>query len=108
MSDPPERPGGRRAISVDVSAWALVEPDRMLSGATLELGVDGALVQLAHLSPSAFELNVRIDLPGRPLHVSANIVERGPPDLVVISFDMLDSYERARLGEFLRTAGEDR
>ena len=51
------------------------------------------------------ELNVRIDLPGRPLHVSAKIVERGPPDLAVVSFDRIDSYERARLGEFLRTAG---
>lgn len=104
MSDPPERRDERRAISLDVSAWALVQPKRMLSGTTVELGVDGALLQLEHLSPSAFELNVRIDLPGRPLHVSANIVERGPPDLVVVSFDRLDSYERARLGEFLRTA----
>jgi hypothetical protein len=104
MSDSPEGRDGRRAISVDVSAWALVEPERMLAGTTVELGVDGALVQLAHLSPSAFELNVRIDLPGRPLHVTATIVERGPPDLVVVSFDTLDSYERARLGEFIRTA----
>jgi hypothetical protein len=105
MSDPRARRDERRAISLDVSAWALVEPERMLSGTTVELGVDGALVQLAHLSPSAFELNMRIDLPGRPLHVSAKVVERGPPDLVVVSFDRIDSYERARLGEFLRTAG---
>lgn len=105
MSDPPERRDERRAISLDVSAWALVEPERVFSGTTVELGVDGALVRLARLSPSAIELNVRIDLPGRPLHVSANIVERRPPDLVVVSFDGVDSYERARLGEFIRTAG---
>ena len=104
MSDPPERGDERRAISLNVSAWALVQPERMLTGTTVELGVDGALVRLAHLSPSAIELNVRIDLPGRPLHVSANIRERRPPDLVDVSFDRLDSYERARLGEFLRTA----
>ena len=104
MSDPPERRDGRRAISLDVSGWALVQPDRALSGTTVELGVDDAVLRLVHLSPSAMEVNVRIDLPGRPLHVSANIVERRPPDLVVVSFDRLDSYERARLGEFLRTA----
>ena len=63
------------------------------------------LPERPHLSPSAFELNMRIDLPGRPLHVTATIVERGPPDLVVVSFDKVDSYERARLGEFIRTAG---
>ena len=89
---------------MDISAWALVEPERALSGTTVELGVDDAVLRLAHLSPSAAEVNVRIDLPGRPLHVSANIVERRPPDLVVISINRLDSYERARLGEFLRTA----
>jgi PilZ domain len=104
VPDPSERADEQRPISLDVSAWALVQPERMLSGTTLELGVDGALVRLEHLSPSATELNVRIDLPGRPLHASANIVERRPPDLVVISFDRLDSYERARLGEFIRTA----
>jgi len=104
MSDPLEHRDGRRAISLDVSAWALVQPERVFSGTTVELGVDGALVRLAHLSPSAYELNLRIDLPGRPLHVSAKVVDRGPPDLVVVSFDRVDAYERARLGEFIRTA----
>jgi hypothetical protein len=105
MSEPPERRDERRPISLDVSAWSLVQPTRLLTGTTVQLDGDGALLRLTGLTESAVQLDLRISLPERALHVSTNIVERRPPDLVVVSFDWVDSYERARLGEFLRTAG---
>jgi hypothetical protein len=105
MSEPQERRDERRAISLDFSAWPLTQPTRLLTGTTVELGGDGALLRVTGLEESAVQLDLRISLPERALHVSTNIVERRPPDLVVVSFDWVDSYERARLGEFLRTAG---
>jgi hypothetical protein len=105
MSEPPERRDERRAISLDISAWPLTQPTRLLTGTTVELGGDSALLLLTGLTESAEQVDLRIALPERALHVSTTVVERRPPDLVVVSFDWTDSYEQARLGEFLRTAG---
>jgi hypothetical protein len=97
----------RRALQLDVSAWSIVQPTRLLSGATVELGGDGALLRLPGLAPEAVQLDLRIALPERALHGSVKILRRQPPDLVEVSFETIDAYERARLIAFVRTAAVD-
>jgi hypothetical protein len=94
----------RRQISLDVVAWSLVEPTRLHNGTTVELGADSAVLELAGVSEAATRLELRVALPDAALLTTATIVARRPPDLVVVSLDELDSYDRARLSEFIRSA----
>src|SRR6185369_4774199 len=93
--------GERRRIALDVTAWSLIDPARLHHGATVELGADGAVLELAGLSVAATLLDLRIALPERALLTTATIVARRRADLVEVSFSLLDSYERARLSAFL-------
>ena len=87
-----------------MTAWSLEQANRLLEGTTLEIGVDGALLRLSGVGPAEVHLDVRLALPDRGLFTPATIVRRDPPDLVEVSFDWLDSYERGRLRAFVRNA----
>ena len=41
----------RRAVALDVIAWPLVQPSRLLTGRTIDLGAGGALL----LSPGSLK-----------------------------------------------------
>jgi hypothetical protein len=98
-----EHDDARRPISLDVSAWTLVQPTRPILGTAIELGGNGALIQFDGLPKTAGRIELRIALPERGLFVSATVVARLPPDLFEVSFQ-LNPYQRERVIRFLRTA----
>jgi PilZ domain len=93
----------RRAVALDVIAWSLVQPTRLLTGRTIDLGAGGALLALAGLDEAAVRLDLRIALPSGTLRVSANVLEQRRPDVVAVAFHPLDSADEARVNEFLET-----
>jgi len=95
----------RCAIAVEVSAWSLVQPTRLLSGTTVDLSGGGAVLRLPGLAESAVRLTLRLDLTDRLLTTLADVVRRQPPDLVAVVFHDIDSSERACLLEFLERSG---
>lgn len=99
--DPERRRHERRQLSVDVSAWTLVQPTQLLGGRTVDLGIGGASLRLPGLAPGAVRLELRFALPDRPLVVQAAVVHRRPPDLVGVVFDLLDPTVVERLSGFV-------
>ena len=91
----------RAPIEVEVWAWTESDPSRLLMGATVELGDNGALLRLPKLCEDATRLTLRITLPDRPILTEAAIVSRSRPSLVTVRFVGLASYERFRLLDFL-------
>ena len=101
---PEESPTERRRLRLDVTAWSLEQANRLMEGTTIELGRDGALLRLPGVGPTDVHLDVRLALPERGLFTPATVVRRDAPDLVEVSFDWLDAYERGRLRAFVRNA----
>jgi hypothetical protein len=101
---PEEDPTARRPLQLDVTAWSLEQANRLIEGTTVELGDEGALLRLPGVGPTDVRLDVRLALPDRGLFTPATIVRRDDPDLVEISFDWADTYERGRLRAFVRNA----
>jgi hypothetical protein len=101
---PEEDATERRRLRLDVTAWSLEQAKRLMEGTTVELGRDGALLQLPGVGPTDVHLDVRLALPDRGLFTPATVVRRDAPDLVEVSFDWLDAYERGRLRAFVRNA----
>ena len=91
----------RAPIEVEVWAWTESEPTRLLTGATVELGDNGALLRLPKLCESATRLTLRITLPDRPILTEAAVLSRSKPSLVTVRFVGLASYERFRILDFL-------
>jgi hypothetical protein len=90
-----------RPAEVEVWAWSLAEPTRLVTGTTVELSIDRAVIRLRRLSAAAEHLTVRLALPGQALAIEAAVVGRKPPDLVSIRFTGLDPGPRERLAAFL-------
>jgi PilZ domain len=97
-----EHDDARRPVSLDVSAWTLVQPTRLILGTTIELGGRGALIRFEGLPKTAGRIELRIALPERDLLVSATVAARRPPDLFEVSFHGLNPNQRERLMRFLR------
>jgi hypothetical protein len=97
-------PTERRPLRLDVTAWSLEQTNRLIEGTTVELDGDGALLRLPGIGPADVHLDVRLALPDRGLFTPATILRRDPPDLVEVSFDWVDAYERGRLRAFVRNA----
>jgi hypothetical protein len=91
----------RRARSVDVWAWTPTEPNLLLTGTTVELGTEDAVLSLPKLPEAAVDLKLRIAIPGRPTLMEATVVRRVPPDLVTVAFDSIDAYEQGRIRAFI-------
>ena len=101
---PEEDPTARRPLQLDVTAWSLEQANRLIAGTTVELGDESALLRLPGVGPADVRLDVRLALPARGLFTPATIIRRDDPDLVEISFDWVDAYERGRLRAFVRNA----
>jgi hypothetical protein len=97
-------PAARRVVSVDVWAWTADEPTRLLTGTTLELGTEGAVLRLPRLPAQGACLTLRICLPDRAALTSATITRRMPPDIAEVVFAAIDPYERGRIRTFIDTA----
>ena len=97
-------PAARRAVSVDVWAWTADEPTRLLTGRTLELGTEDAVLRLPNLPPDGAHLTLRICLPDRAALTRATVTSRKPPDIVEVVLDSIDAYERGRIRTFIDTA----
>jgi hypothetical protein len=93
---------GRVHVEIEVSAWSPAQPTRRLAGITVNLSPGGALLSLPELSPLAASVDVRIALPGEPLHASGSIAWRRPPALVAVAFERIDPHARALLMSYLR------
>jgi hypothetical protein len=94
----------RRRLSVDVWASTPADPGRLLTGTTVELGTEDAVLRLPKLADSAADLTLRIAIPGRATLAYATIVRRTPPDLVTVAFDSIDAYEQSRIRAFIDAA----
>jgi hypothetical protein len=90
---------------VDVWAWTADEPTRLLTGSTLELGTEGALLRLPKLPADVMRFTLRICLTERATLTSATVSRQQPPDIVEVEFDSIDPYERGRIRTFIDTAG---
>jgi hypothetical protein len=97
-------PSARRAVSLDVWAWTTDEPTRLLTGRTLELGTEDAVLRLPNLPPDGALLTLRICLPERAALTRASVASRKQPDVVEVVFDSIDAYERGRIRTFIDTA----
>src|SRR4051794_21100500 len=98
VSDPLEE---LRPAEVEVWAWSLGEPTRLVTGTTIELSIDRALLRLTRLSRRAEHITLRLTLPDHALALEAAVVGRKPPDLVSVRFTGLDQAARERLAAFL-------
>jgi hypothetical protein len=88
-------------VPVDLWAWTATDPGRLLVGATVSLGADGALLRLPDLPEDVERLTLRIGIPERAVLTEAVVVGRTSPDLVGVVFDGIDTYERARIRQFV-------
>jgi PilZ domain len=109
LLSPPElrlRPVERRRherlpIELGVTAWTLGRATRRLSGSTVNLSVDGALVWLPGLGPRSRFLELSIAVPDGAVRASAGIVWRRDP-LIGLQFQRISPDDQARLAELLR------
>ena len=92
----------RVPIELAISVWTLMQSTRRLAGNTIDISPSGALLWLPELSPLAGTVDVRIALPGEPVHAFARVMWRREPALVGVDFEHIDHHERARLVSFLR------
>jgi hypothetical protein len=97
-------PSGRRHVSVDVWAWTADEPTRLLTGRTVELGTEEAVLRLPTLPQEGAHLTLRICLPERAALTRAKVSSLKGPDIVTVVFDSIDPYERGRIRTFIDTA----
>ena len=92
-------------VSVDVWAWTADEPTRLLTGRTVELAPQGAVLHMPSLLDVGTHLTLRIALPDRAALTRATVDEQQPPDLMKVVFDSIDPYERGRIRTFIDTLG---
>jgi hypothetical protein len=92
-------------VSVDVWAWTADEPTRLLTGCTVELAPEGAVLRLPSQLDVGTHLTLRIALPNRVALTRATVDEQRPPDLMKVVFDPIDPYERGRIRTFIDTLG---
>ncbi len=90
----------RAPVTLDVTAWSPRDPTRRLSGTTLDLGADGALLHLPETSEAATTLDVTVALPDAPLTVTGRIVRRDG-ERIAIGFDGIARHDRERLTGFV-------
>ena len=92
-----------RLVAVDVWAWTADEPTRLLTGRTVELAPEGAVLRMPSLLDVGTHLTLRIALPDRAALTRATVDEQQPPDLMKVVFDSIDPYERGRIRTFIDT-----
>jgi hypothetical protein len=97
-------PSARRVVSLDVRAWTADEPTRLLTGTTLVLGTEDALLRLPMLPAETVRMTLRIALPDRAVLTRASVAARTGPDLAEVVFDELGPYERSRIRTFIHAA----
>ena len=90
----------RAPVIVAITAWTPRDPTRRLSGTTIDLGADGALLHLPETSEAATTLDVTVALPGAPLTVTGRIVRR-EGERIAIDFDGIARRDRERLTGFV-------
>ena len=101
---PPPRSGNVTAVAtaeereVDVWAWTADEPTRLLTGRTIELEPEGAVLRLSAPLGVGTHLTLRIALPDRAALTRATVTRQRLPDLVEVVFD---SIERGRIRTFV-------
>ena len=93
------------SVSVDVWAWTADEPTRLLTGRTVELAPEGAVLRMPSLLDVGTHLTLRMALPDRAALARATVDEPQPPDLMKVVFDSIDPYERGRIRTFIDTLG---
>ena len=94
-----------RLVSVDVWAWTAGEPTRLLTGRTVELAPEGAVLRMPSPLDVGTHLTLRMALPDRAALARATVDELQPPDLMKVVFDSIDPYERGRIRTFIDTLG---
>jgi hypothetical protein len=94
----------RRSVAVDVWAWTAAEPTRLLTGTTIELGPEDAVLRLPKLPDAGDTLTLRIAIPDRGALARATVASRQATDVVTVVFDSIDPYERGRIRTFIDTA----
>ena len=90
----------RAPVIVAITAWSPRDPTRRLSGTTIDLGADGALLHLPETSEAATTLDVTVALPDAPLTVTGRIVRR-EGERIAIDFDGIARRDRERLTGFV-------
>jgi len=90
----------RAPVIVEISAWSPRDPTRRLSGTTIDLGADGALLHLPKTSEAATTLDVTVALPDAPLTVTGRIVRR-EGERIAVDFDAMPRQDRERLTGFV-------
>jgi hypothetical protein len=90
-----------RSVSVDIWAWTPDEPTRLITGRTVALGPEGAVLRLQSRLEAGTQLTIRIALPDRAALARAIVSAQQAPDLVKVVFDSIDSYERSRIRTFV-------
>jgi hypothetical protein len=96
-----DEPETYRFVSVDIWAWTTDEPTRLLTGRTVELGPEGAVLRLPVLLDAGTRLTLRIALPDRAALMRATVAGQRPPDLVKVVFDSIEPYERGRIRTYI-------
>lgn len=106
LDGPPElaerRTRERVPVTLEASAWSLLDPTRLVSGETVDVSAGGALLRLPGLAPFASVVEVRIGLPEQPFSTKARVVRRSEPDLVGIAFQAMRPEDQQRLEDFVR------
>ena len=84
-------------------AVSLESNDKQLEGTTVDLSLDGMLVQSYLVFPTGSVVKVRLELPASsaPLQVEARVVRTIGTDRMGLQFKSLGAGERTRLQEFL-------
>ncbi len=95
----------RVPAALDVTAWSLLDPTRLLSGTTVDVSSGGALIRLPMTPAAASYLDLRISLPDGTLSTRARVIRHDEPDLVAVAFDALPPEDAERLIAFALARG---
>jgi hypothetical protein len=87
----------RAELAFPCSAWSLLDPTRLLAGATVNVSGGGALVRLPMLPPAAPYVDLHLELPDGPLDVRGTVLRRDVDDLVALGFDWISHADEERL-----------
>lgn len=99
---PVERRHDRRfPVALPLSAWSPAQPTRRHSGNTVDLSLNGALVSLPELSPTAATVELQIELPDGTVSASGSVRWRAQPGLVGVRFERMSLDHRAQLADYL-------
>jgi hypothetical protein len=105
LSSPAELIQRREQIRVpaalDVEAWSLLEPTRLIAGTTIDLGAGGALLRLPGLPAATLVLDLRLRLPERTIQLRARIARRDPPEIAAVAFEHMPPADREAIVEYV-------